>query len=989
MKRDIEEWTVDDEYFVETHSFSKMLENVKTQPYVTIVGVPGSGKRVTARHIALTLQKEGYDILPIKDIKDIESYCDLHKKQLFVVDDVLGVHGLIIEWLNVLDRYEDRIKYPRMSDTKLLMTCRETVFRNKKLFNSFLLKKENIIFLHSQENELNDQDKHKLLKSYKLSENLLTPENLASTSKMFPYLCKLYSTNPELRECGPDFFKFPVRYLSKELNRMQTKNEIHYALLVLLMANQNKLSKHMFEDNYSQNKFLEIKRDLLTQLDVPRSTEGFQFINALREMKGTYTKNQCEDLNCSCDCEFTFLSEPMLDLIAYHYGSQFPEFIFQYMSSDYIANKVKINKHDIINEELNQSDVENEKDAADMCIKLPKSQYKLLAERLLRDVKEGEVHNVFGNEALKHLPMLTTFIQLLEMKEYTELHSIFLSELPDTDKVLSLDFTHISKNTYSIRLAFINTCILMLLRNGKTEGKDERVSVRAISWVVYFGHHKILQNIINRTIKKYGNVCELFQNSYNKTDQRHIDPGAIESVTVEEFRLLCLGCASGDLDTVKTLLTHVSKEAINTRTPRFQYGKRFESMPLAIACYFENQNIVSELLIAGAEVNPTNSAKPPLIVACENGNSKVIEILTKGGAEINVKFDNGTPLTTAIEGRHLNVIDALIKARVDVNCHTLYGTPLTYACRNGELNIVKDLLNHGSDISPNRFLDNSTESESISNPRIEIFDSPLTAACRRGHVDVVQELITRGVDVNKDNSLVSPLAAACYGGHLSVIKTLLKAGADITETLNVNKVDHSVVFLKLVKLGINITKNDFDKTSFIAACARGELHVAEKMINEGADVNLKDGEKTPLIVACYFEHFNVVQGLIQKGARVDIGNGFITPLQVACYVGNLSIVSKLIEKGADVNLIYEDGTALAAACYFGHMDVVKGLIEAGADVNQKSHGETLIDIAQANSYYDMGVELIKAGSDIEPMRALFICTMSKTTKIDDTPENCL
>nr|XP_034321965.1 uncharacterized protein LOC105336698 isoform X2 [Crassostrea gigas] len=59
LLKDISKWKEDDKVFFETHSFSSMLEKVKSQPYVMFVGVPGSGKTATARHIALVLQGEG------------------------------------------------------------------------------------------------------------------------------------------------------------------------------------------------------------------------------------------------------------------------------------------------------------------------------------------------------------------------------------------------------------------------------------------------------------------------------------------------------------------------------------------------------------------------------------------------------------------------------------------------------------------------------------------------------------------------------------------------------------------------------------------------------------------------------------------------------------------------------------------------------------------------------------------------------------------
>lgn len=106
-----------------------MLDQVRNQPYVTIVGVPGSGKTATARHIALTLEREGYEILPIKDKNKLEDYCDPRNPQVFFLDDVLGVFGLDMAEFNTLRKYEDNIMNPVMPNTKIIMTSREVVYK--------------------------------------------------------------------------------------------------------------------------------------------------------------------------------------------------------------------------------------------------------------------------------------------------------------------------------------------------------------------------------------------------------------------------------------------------------------------------------------------------------------------------------------------------------------------------------------------------------------------------------------------------------------------------------------------------------------------------------------------------------------------------------------------------------------------------------------------------------------------------------------------
>lgn len=140
---DISRWKEeDDNDFVETHNFKAMLKKVKQQSHVIFVGVPGSGKTATVRHITLLLQREGYGILPIKEIKCIETYCDPKNPQVFVLDDALGIFGLNRIEFDKLKKYEDRIKEPIMTNTKFLFTCREVVSEMRQFPPVFCLKKK-------------------------------------------------------------------------------------------------------------------------------------------------------------------------------------------------------------------------------------------------------------------------------------------------------------------------------------------------------------------------------------------------------------------------------------------------------------------------------------------------------------------------------------------------------------------------------------------------------------------------------------------------------------------------------------------------------------------------------------------------------------------------------------------------------------------------------------------------------------------------------
>ena len=81
--------------------------------------------------------------------------------------------------------------------------------------------------------------------------------------------------------------------------------------------------------------------------------------------------------------------------------------MLQYMSSSFVTKKFKINK--------------NSDDPVGLNIELHKKHYLAFAERLLRDLKCLELHEVFKSEALKEPCICEAFINALEKLPYCEI----------------------------------------------------------------------------------------------------------------------------------------------------------------------------------------------------------------------------------------------------------------------------------------------------------------------------------------------------------------------------------------------------------------------------------------------------------------------------------------------------------------------------------------------------------------------------------------
>lgn len=546
---------------------------------------------------------------------------------------------------------------------------------------------------------------------------------------------------------------------------MKARSVIHYASLVLLMAWQGPLSIDSLEDSKSSEKkdFERKKCKFLKACEVSSLTENFIFVNALLEMDGTYTVKNGKQIN--------FIHESMFEIIAYHFGRHFPEVILENLNDDYIAKYIKIEtsnsrKRKRDSEEETYQAVEDsdsvteDNSVNDLCIKLKESQCPMLAKKWYNALGAGDLFSAFGNASLKHPYVYKPFIRIIEDEPYDMFHSVFFENLENKETDISLTVLD------SIERNFKQNDAYFLLNGYMLINKNDVSSIKAISFVIYYGHHQILQCIIYRVNREKGNLDDLFENEYTKSsrlcyldsdsdidasadsnlemrdnDEDCEDPGintdvtdrdcdtdsdsetAWEPVSIEQIRLLCLGCHSGDLPTVQILLRHVDLNALDITDNPYKANN-----PLAIAIKLGHSKIAMELLKYRDDGDSDIFEYSPLIGACKYGHITIVKELIKNGNDINLKCErmNGgciTPLIIACQRGQLRVVEELIKLGANVN---LAGkeTPLTAACLNGHFDIVDILLKAGADIN----LGNGEKK------------TPLEIARERGHVEALNNL---------------------------------------------------------------------------------------------------------------------------------------------------------------------------------------------------------------------------------------------------------
>ncbi|KAI4730667.1 purine and uridine phosphorylase [Aureobasidium sp. EXF-10728] len=321
----------------------------------------------------------------------------------------------------------------------------------------------------------------------------------------------------------------------------------------------------------------------------------------------------------------------------------------------------------------------------------------------------------------------------------------------------------------------------------------------------------------------------------------------------------------GDHDLVKLLLR------FGVIGPGNRYVFRFL---LSKAAGSGREAIVSLLVEAGADVNPSEAYGPAICAASRCGHATIVRMLLEHGADVN----KGESLSAASGAGHETIVRMLLEHAAEVDKEE----SLSAASGAGHETIVRMLLEHGADVNKK--------------------DS-LSAALRAGHETIVRMLLEHGAVVNKPDPFGNTaLCLASSKGYETIVRILLEHGADVN------------------KPGL------FDNTALCLASSSGFETIAQTLLEYGADIQMGN----PLCRASSGGHTTIVQILLELGADVHQG----TPLYTASGPDCPQITRMLLEHGADANQrSTSGGLALHQALIFGDIQTVKLLLDYGADTS--------------------------------------------------------
>lgn len=192
------------------------------------------------------------------------------------------------------------------------------------------------------------------------------------------------------------------------------------------------------------------------------------------------------------------------------------------------------------------------------------------------------------------------------------------------------------------------------------------------------------------------------RNGHSNVVAMLMDAGAEADVSSPEA-LLSATCA-GDAAAVRAAIA--AGVDVNTRDRAGPLGDCYGFTPLIAAAMAGNQEIVSILLQAGADIelqsHPFPASTNPLMAAAKAGYIDVVRQLLDAGADLNAKnkgFEGGRmqPLHFAASGGRAAVAKLLLDRGAKLHAKTAdRETPLHLAARSGNLETVQLLLDAGA-----------------------------------------------------------------------------------------------------------------------------------------------------------------------------------------------------------------------------------------------------------------------------------------------------
>ncbi|XP_076083279.1 uncharacterized protein LOC143054234 [Mytilus galloprovincialis] len=883
IKKQIEDWEKKDKMFVSTRASDYVMEQLQDNSCLTLTAPSGVGKSFIARHTALLLKKEGYNIIPVYSPTDIRDYYQPGKQTVFIVDDICGNFTAnqqqIENWKQLLP-----VIKTIMADKccKIIVSCRLQVYKDDK-FNILSPFKSCECNLISDKLCLTSVEKTNIAKIY-IGTSMTDIDDSSSKCDFFPLLCSLYHEKEDVDV--KEYFKNPFDVYKRELDRLSEHgDEGNYKIcsLALCVIFNNQLNETWFQGKMTdeQRQIIQDTCEACEFNSIPKT----KLKKALDTLDGTFI--------CKQNGIYRTLHDKLFDFLAHYFGQKMIECLIHHGDSDLVHERF-----------IWQKSPDDKNSNIDFIIEIPDNYLESYLERFIKDWLAGKVSAVFSNNNIKVSSFRQQLIQYLQQLDKSQ--QVTLASTKDT--VVPKESCD-SGNTPLVYTCYTGytDIVQWILHNDVDLDQCRDNGVTGL----YMASQEGYTGIVKLLLERNPNVDFCSKNGcsplYMPSQNGHTDvvkllleknPN-VDLCTNGGWSPLNTASSKGHTDIVKLLLE---------KNPDVDLCNNDGWSPLYTASDEGHTDIVKLLLEKNPDVDLCNKdGWSPLNTASAKGHTDIVKLLLEKNPNVDLcNKDGWSPLNTASAKGHTDIVQLLLEQNPNVDlCNKDGCSPLFMASQNGHNDIVKLLLEKDSNV------DLCTKDGS----------TPLIQSCWNNHTSIVQLLIKHEPNINAQASDGgNALYLSAWNGNTEIMQLLLENNADCNICIH-NK--QSITDLLINHPRRTLAEQKQASYDFLTKHTLSVVtdYINKKSVDYVFDV---DAGSSPLHLACFMGRIDVVRCLLNHNANINMTKeDGTTPLFYACEVGHEDIVCLLLDKGADTQICRLGGASpLTIATDNGHTSIV-------------------------------------------------------------------
>lgn len=906
--------------FVETNSATSLFEVLKQNNIVVVTGNAGIGKTVTSRHVSLQMIGEGYDVLPIKSPKDINSYVVKSRKSLFIFDDICGRYNIIQSEIEEWDRYTSDIKDCFTGATvKILATCRLQVFQHPLLQSMDLLTRCQFN-MSSGEYAITVQDKRSIANVYLPEEftNQISEENIQKYD-CFPFLCRMISN---FQENKIKFIQNPYNFFEEEFDRLSIRAGMSYCALLSVAMFNDKLDEKLLVDQQLSEKnrsaFVDIFEASMQNTNTPRTL----LKNHLNILLGVYIIKQ--------DNVYSFIHGKIFDISCRYFSKKHMECFMRH--GDMLLLSGRFGLEFAIQPDDAQS------------IAVPGSFKEIYFHRMIDESTEETFMDIFGCKQMKNVIFKRHF-----------LHNFKLQNDDLVSKILN--FTHFGITFFHIMCEQGNLeMVIFCISKSVDINRCDDIGMSSLHFACKYGNERVADVLLQAGVKVNEHELRGFTPLY--------DACCKQQANIVEKLLKSGACPNlCNKRSLVPLIASSKNGNIQITELLLQYGANKDKQnndgvsALHEACINGNGDIVNTLIKYGANIHlKTNYNETPLYFACKKRNYCIIDTLIKHGAKVSETSTNTrlSPLCIIKETGDRDLLKNVLKSIDNRHTGSLYDE-LEKACFSNDVKYVEVIIDMITDIdaclSSGETALNIACSEGFETIAGMLIDrgshiysyghnrNPLQLACLRNQTDIINLFISKNIDCNYisfRSSLPLPLHISCLMNDHETARALIKGDADVNQ---ISEMQLSALCEFECKEYTLFTANKIQEKKFMTpleiACMGKSLNIRliKQLMENNARLNIKSVNGiNPLLIACFYEYEHVVEILLGNDANVNVCDNIDTLcLANMRYNGEEDIIDLLSYSNYTKDI--SNSTPLHIATMTKSHNIIKLLLQNNARLN--------------------------------------------------------